>query len=96
MGGDLALQLLQRQIASHGGTVLGVNFRDTTGDANAFARKYGLTYPSLRDVGLELAQDYSTHALPETFVIDRRGMVRDQPRPGLRAFLTQRGAAAAS
>ena len=35
-------------------------YRDATGDANAFARKYGLTYPSLRDVDGDLAQDYGT------------------------------------
>ena len=69
------LERLQRQIASRGGTVLGVNYRDTTGDANAFARKYGLTYPSLRDVDGDLANDYGTRALPETFVIDRQGKI---------------------
>jgi cytochrome c biogenesis protein CcmG/thiol:disulfide interchange protein DsbE len=69
------LERLQRQIAPRGGTVLGVNYRDTTGDANAFTRHYGLTYPSLRDVDGDMAQDYGTRALPETFVIDRQGKV---------------------
>ena len=40
-----------------------------------FVRKYGLTYPSVRDVDGKLAQDYGTRALPETFVIDRQGRV---------------------
>src|SRR4051812_38671848 len=52
------LERLQKQIASRGGTVLGVNYRDTTGDANAFAKEFGLSYPSLRDVDGELAQDF--------------------------------------
>jgi cytochrome c biogenesis protein CcmG/thiol:disulfide interchange protein DsbE len=69
------LERLQRQIAPRGGTVLGVNYRDTTGDANAFTRHYGLTYQSLRDVDGNMAQDYGTRALPETFVIDRQGKV---------------------
>ena len=69
------LERLQQQIASHGGTVLGVNYRDTTGDANAFARRFGVTFPSLRDVDGDLAQDYGTRALPETFVIDRQGRI---------------------
>jgi cytochrome c biogenesis protein CcmG/thiol:disulfide interchange protein DsbE len=69
------LERLQRQIAARGGTVLGVNYRDTTDDANAFARQYRLSYPSLRDVDGQLAQDYGTRALPETFVIDRAGKI---------------------
>jgi cytochrome c biogenesis protein CcmG, thiol:disulfide interchange protein DsbE len=69
------LERLQKRIAPLGATVVGVNYRDTTTDANAFARRYGLTYPSLRDVDGELAQDYGTRALPETFVIDRAGKV---------------------
>ena len=70
------LEKAQRRLAAHGGTVLGVAFRDTTPDANAFVRRYGLTYPSLRDVDGKLAQDYGTRALPETFVIDADGRVR--------------------
>ena len=69
------LERLQKQIAARGGTVLGVNYRDTTGDANAFARRFGVTFPSLRDVDGDLAQDYGTRALPETFVIDRQGQI---------------------
>jgi len=56
--------------------VLGVTYRDTTPDASAFVRRYGLTYPSLRDVDGKLAEDYGTRALPETFVIDRDGHIR--------------------
>ena len=70
------LEKAQQRLAAHGGTVLGVTFRDTTPDARAFMRRYGLTYPSLRDVDGKLAEDYGTRALPETFVIDRAGRVR--------------------
>ena len=84
------LEKLQRQIASRGGTVLGVNYRDTTGDANAFAHRYGLTYPSLRDVDGDLAQDYGTRALPETFVIDREGKVTAVSRGQVNASFLNR------
>ena len=50
-------------------------YNDVPGDSKDFERKYHVTYPSVRDVGLKLAQDYNTHALPETFVIDRNGKV---------------------
>src|SRR4051794_17127661 len=57
------------------GTVLGVTYKDDPVDSLAFARKYGLRYPSLRDSKLELAPAYGTRALPETFVIDGRGRI---------------------
>jgi cytochrome c biogenesis protein CcmG/thiol:disulfide interchange protein DsbE len=69
------LERLQRRIAPRGATVLGVSYRDTTTDAAAFARRYGISYPSLRDVDGDLAHDYGTQALPETFVIDRGGRI---------------------
>jgi cytochrome c biogenesis protein CcmG/thiol:disulfide interchange protein DsbE len=70
------LEAAQKRLQKDGtGTVLGVTFRDQSGDSEAFMKKYGLTYPSIRDVDGKLAQDYGTRALPETFVIDRNGKV---------------------
>jgi cytochrome c biogenesis protein CcmG/thiol:disulfide interchange protein DsbE len=68
------LQRMQEQLGARG-TVLGATYNDIPGDSLGFERKQHLTYPSGRDVGLKLAQDYNTHALPETFVIDRAGRV---------------------
>src|SRR5205823_14189009 len=69
------LERAQKRLAAHGGTVLGVTYRDASPDSQAFVRKFDLTYPSLRDVDGRLAQDYGTRALPETFVIDGSGRV---------------------
>jgi cytochrome c biogenesis protein CcmG, thiol:disulfide interchange protein DsbE len=70
------LERAQRRLQTGGaGTVLGVNYKDTTDDAQGFVRQYGLTYPSVRDAEGKLAHDYGTIALPETFVIDRRGRI---------------------
>jgi cytochrome c biogenesis protein CcmG, thiol:disulfide interchange protein DsbE len=68
------LQRTQQQLGANG-TVLGATYNDVPGDSADFERKYHVTYPSVRDVGLKLAQDYKTHALPETFVIDRTGKI---------------------
>jgi cytochrome c biogenesis protein CcmG/thiol:disulfide interchange protein DsbE len=68
------LERTQQQLAGRG-TVIGATYNDIPGDSLAFERKQHLTYPSGRDVGLKLAQQYNTHALPETFVIDRAGKV---------------------
>lgn len=68
------LQRTQRMMGARG-TVLGATYNDVPGDSISFEHSNHLTYPSGRDVGLKLAQDYNTHALPETFVIDRAGRV---------------------
>src|SRR3954469_2428704 len=69
------LEQAQHRLAARGGTVLGVTYRDASPDSEKFVRKFDLTYPSLRDVDGQLAKDYGTRALPETFVIDRTGRV---------------------
>jgi cytochrome c biogenesis protein CcmG/thiol:disulfide interchange protein DsbE len=61
--------------AARSGTVLGATYNDTAEDSNAFEREFKVTYPSLRDVGTDLAQGFGTRALPETFVLDRQGRV---------------------
>jgi cytochrome c biogenesis protein CcmG, thiol:disulfide interchange protein DsbE len=69
------LEQAQHRLAARGGTVLGVTYRDASPDSEKFVRKFDLTYPSLRDVDGQLAKDYGTRALPETFVIDGSGHV---------------------
>jgi cytochrome c biogenesis protein CcmG/thiol:disulfide interchange protein DsbE len=68
------LQRAQEQLSGRG-TVLGATYNDVPGDSISFERDHHVTYPSGRDVGVKLAQDYHTHGLPETFVIDRAGRV---------------------
>ena len=57
------------------GTVLGVTFREASPNSLKFVRDEGVPYPSVRDVEGQLADDYGTHRLPETFVIDREGRI---------------------
>jgi cytochrome c biogenesis protein CcmG/thiol:disulfide interchange protein DsbE len=74
------LRRAQQRLASHDGTVLGVTYRDASPDSLAFVRRYGLSYPNIRDVDGRLAREYGTRALPETFVIDRSGRIVDLSR----------------
>lgn len=57
------------------GTVLGVTYKDFADESRRFERKLGITYPSLRDDKLELAPEFGTVRLPETFVLDARGRI---------------------
>jgi cytochrome c biogenesis protein CcmG, thiol:disulfide interchange protein DsbE len=71
-----ALERFQRQ---HGGahfTVLGIDSRDLTGDGREFVKRYGLTYPQLRDGDGGAAHDFGTIGVPENFLVDPQGRVR--------------------
>ena len=71
-----ALERFQRE---HGGpdfTVLGIDSRDLTADGRAFVRRYGLTYPQLRDGDGDEAAEYGTTGVPENFLVDPAGRVR--------------------
>lgn len=71
-----ALEKFQRQ---HGGprfTVLGIDSRDLSGDGRRFVRRYGLTYPQLRDGDGAAAHEYGTTGVPENFLIDPRGRLQ--------------------
>jgi cytochrome c biogenesis protein CcmG, thiol:disulfide interchange protein DsbE len=71
------LKAAQRRLEARGGTVLGATYQDVTGDSRAFERAEGLTFPSVRDLGTELAEGFGTNGLPETFAIDAQGNVVD-------------------
>ena len=69
------LQRTQRRLEREGGTVLGVTYKDRASASRDFAREFGLTFPSVRDDELELAPEFGTIRLPETFVLDGAGRV---------------------
>jgi len=70
------LERWHKRISRDGrGTVLGIDALDVDGDARAFVREYGLTYPMLRDSEGESLIDYGVAGYPETFVINERGEI---------------------
>ena len=69
------LERWHRRLTRSNATVLGVDVQDVSGDARAFATKYGLTYPMLRDGPGDTRDELGILGLPETFVIDRRGRI---------------------
>jgi cytochrome c biogenesis protein CcmG/thiol:disulfide interchange protein DsbE len=57
-----------------GVTLIGVNTDDTEASARAFIDDYGLTYANGPEPG-SLSVEYGVLGLPETFFIDRDGMI---------------------
>lgn len=58
--------------------VLAVNstFQDSEAAAAAFAQEFGLSFPVLLDRDGAVSQRYQLRALPTTFFIDRKGIIR--------------------
>jgi cytochrome c biogenesis protein CcmG/thiol:disulfide interchange protein DsbE len=71
-----ALEKFQRRHGDADFTVLGVDSRDLSGDGRAFVRRFGLSYPQLRDGDGASAHDFGTTGVPENFLVDPRGKVR--------------------
>ena len=67
--------------------VVGVDVQDLREKAVGFIRDQGLTYPSLRDGGGDVQQDFQVPALPETFVIDQQGRIALHVSGGVRTPL---------
>jgi peroxiredoxin len=79
--------------------MVGVDWSDPeTGAARAFIRRYRWTFPVLRDAEGTVGSDYGLGAgLPDTFVLDGRGHIRQVLRgPQTVSSLTRALAAAAS
>ena len=69
------LQEAYSRFAKQGVVVLGVDAQDFTGDARRFANRYKLTYPIVHDGSGKTLTPYGVTGFPETFFIDRKGML---------------------
>lgn len=57
--------------------LLGVNYLDVERDALAFLATYDVTYGNGVDLQQRISKQYRITGVPETFVIDQQGVVRD-------------------
>jgi cytochrome c biogenesis protein CcmG/thiol:disulfide interchange protein DsbE len=58
-----------------GVVILGVDTQDLTGNARDFIDEVGMTYPSVRDGTDGTERDFEVTGVPETFVVDRDGLI---------------------
>ncbi len=60
------------------GRLVGVDWSDPlTGAARSFMHRYGWTFPNLRDADGTVGNDYRLSGLPNTFIIDAHGRIRE-------------------
>lgn len=77
-----ALEEFQQRHRGSGFTVLGIDTQDLSGDAQSFAREYGVSYPQLHDGDGKAADEYGTTGVPENFLVAPSGKVKlVQPGP---------------
>ena len=69
------LQRAWEERRDDGVVVIGVDSRDFVSDGRAFVREFGITYPNVYDGKATLFGPWGLTGLPETFVIDRRGVI---------------------
>ena len=91
-----ALGTLATDFGPRGLAVIGVNYKEGKPEIEAFLRERSLSIPVLLDTQGQVAERYQVHALPVTFILDRRGMVvgtvlgsRDWVGPDAREYVGQ-------
>jgi len=71
------LQELSKEFGDQGFVVLGVNEREDAAKATEFAKRVGARYRILMDEGT-VARAFGVNGVPDLFLIDRKGIVRDR------------------
>jgi peroxiredoxin len=58
--------------------MLTIVYRDAPEKAMAYMRENGYTMPVLLDYDMKVARNYWVRGVPETFIIDKEGIVREK------------------
>jgi cytochrome c biogenesis protein CcmG/thiol:disulfide interchange protein DsbE len=67
------LQEAWERYKDDGLVIVGIDYDDFKGDARAFARRYGVTYPLVHDRDKSTVKRYGVIGVPETLFVDREG-----------------------
>ncbi len=73
-----AMQRLYEEMQGKSFQMLTIVYRDAPEKAMAYMRENGYTMPVLFDAGNEVGKTYGVRGVPETYIIDREGIVREK------------------
>ena len=73
----LVLERVWDDYRSRGVAVVGVDYLDTDAAGLAYLAELAVSFPNGPDVGSKIFQSYRCSGVPETFVFDEKGIVRD-------------------
>jgi cytochrome c biogenesis protein CcmG/thiol:disulfide interchange protein DsbE len=65
-----------QKYADQGVVVLGVAYADVEPNSLAYMDDFGVTFPHAPDLGTDISQTYEITGVPETFIIDKDGVIR--------------------
>ena len=71
-----ALEAVWRSYRDQGLIVLGVDYLDNQTPAYAYLKSYNTTYPVGIDMQEQISRQYRITGVPETFFIDKKGVIR--------------------
>jgi len=74
------LETTYKNYKDKGLIVLGVNYNEDRETITRFVKEMGITFPVALDRDFKVTKAYGVLALPTTFFIDRRGIIRDRYR----------------
>ena len=64
------------QYRDEGVVFLGVAYADVEPNSLAYMRDFGVSFPHAPDLGTDISQTYEITGVPETFFIDKEGIIR--------------------
>lgn len=68
---------LLNRLARHGMRIVGLNYKDDAADATAWLQRFGNPYSHIaRDANGDVGIEYGVYGVPETYLIDRSGVIR--------------------
>lgn len=69
------LESFYRRWSPQGVGMVGIVYNDSADKAQAFRQEFGLTFPQAMDPGGRAAIDFGVFGVPETYLVDQRGLV---------------------
>ncbi len=70
-----SMQRMYRALRAEGLEILAVDLQENTQRVQGFAKELGLSFPIALDSDGSVGTQYGAHALPTTFLLDRRGLI---------------------
>lgn len=70
------LEQAWRQYRDQGVVFVGIAYSDVEPNAKAYLQDFNITYPNAPDLGTSISDDYEITGVPETFFIDRSGVIQ--------------------
>lgn len=69
------LNTLWNEYKNKGVEFIGVDYLDNRSDAQQFIKNFNMSYPAAPDDGTQVSSLYRVHAVPETYLIDKNGVI---------------------